>query len=583
MKKCIALSMVFLLVAFPILENTGIVAYAAFESGGLSKTTLAPVPTVAEGTTILDNGMICATANVLTWEMLQTYLYAVTGSQAYDVYANNEEEQEKLYNDFVDFCQETSYGSQVAFKMNVNTVASTTLSQYALLTDVLNYYKTAGSSALNDINNTTKAQLKVIMGGNNNSLTPAPTNSAGSDLIGNLKNMELIGNSALTYYIGKYITELVSGNRGEVSKTFKNEVGAQEFSFNGDYAFDPVGYPTFQVGGGIYISAKKAVNNIYEVSGGVISFRKSDILDYSLKDGKMALFCDPTIYIESDEGNLVRASFYCFTKEYSSLLAQGDYFHIKNNNVWSSTDLSTLYISTSALSNISNIPVFTDINDLKKFYETGDYSACVNRFQGTIKPATWLGYDFSALSSKLDKILAALTTLPIITTDDLTGFAKGVANGIVAGNIPASDPATQQQLMERLLEEQARQTASESMATATENELLPDYDNTIPLPTRPPEQEQQAENIKDAKMVVDLHEFFPFCVPFDLVRLIKVLHAEPQAPCFETAIKYDKLNINVPIKLDLSQFDEAARVFRLCEVILFILSLILVTRNIIRG
>lgn len=583
MKKCIALSMVFLLVAFPILENTGIVAYATFESGGLSKTTLAPVPTVAEGTTILDNGMICATANVLTWEMLQTYLYAITGQQAYDVYANNEEEQEKLYSDFVDFCQETSYGSQVAFKMNVNTVASTTLSQYALLTDVLSYYKTAGSSALSDINNTTKAQLKVIMGGNNN-LTPAPTNSAGNDLIGSLKNLELIGNSALTYYIGQYISKLVNGERGEVSETFLNLAVNPELYFDGNYeivdgyykiktsgtAFYSSYNPTMAWGFRIKEDSKYCRPCLY-YDGMVRNSNTTPSLPYT-ELRIMARYL-PT-YPMSDAGN-------------DSLALQIDYGakprceKFTDDSLWYST--TYVAIGLESIACFSGIPVFENYQDALTYLVDGNASKALNYFQGQSNPENWFDYDYSQISSKLDKILAALTTLPTITTDDLTGFAQGVANGVVAGNIPASDPATQQELMERLLEEQARQTASESMATATENDLLPDYDNTVPLPTRTPEQEQQVENIKDAKMVVDLHEFFPFCVPFDLVRLIKVLHAEPQAPCFETAIKYDKLNINVPIKLDLSQFDDAAKVFRLCEVILFILSLILITRNIIRG
>lgn len=583
MKKSVAFSMALLLVAFSMLKNTDITAYATFGGGGFSSVSLAPVPTVAEGTTVLDNGMICATANVLTWEMLQTYLYAVTGQQAYDVYANNEEEQEKLYSDFVDFCKETSYGSQVAFKMNVNTVASTTLSQYALLTDVLNYYKTAGSSALNDINNTTKAQLKVIMGGNNN-LTPAPTNGAGNDLIGSLKNMELIGNSALTYYIGQYISKLVNGERGEVSETFLNLAGNPEMYFDGNYeivegyykiktsgtAYFSTYYPTTAWGFRIKADADFCRpclyydgNIYYSNTSPAASYARLQIVARYLPTYPLTSIGNDRLAQQTNYNNLPRCEFSC------------------DNPLWYTT--SHVSIGTESIACFSGIPVFEKYTDALKYLVNGDASRALNYFQGQSNPENWFDYDYSQISNKLDQILASLTTLPTITTDDLAGFAQGVANGVVAGNIPASDPATQQQLMERLLEEQARQTASESMATATENDLLPDYDNTVPLPTRTPEQEQQAENIKDAKMVVDLHEFFPFCVPFDLVRLIKVLHAEPKAPAFETAIKYDKLNINVPIKLDLSLFDEAARVFRLCEVILFILSLILVTRNIIRG
>lgn len=276
--------------------------------------------------------------------------------------------------------------------------------------------------------------------------------------------------------------------------------------------------------------------------------------------------------------------FYIRCDDYTSILSQGNYFYSKQNNVWNTSGHSTLYVEESAISNIGNIPVFTSEEAVKNFFDTGNYSACVNHFQGAIKPATWLGYDFSALANKLGQVLGALTTLPTITTDDLAGFAQGVGNAIVAGNVPASDPATQQQQMQQILEEQARDTATGSLAdSAGRTNQEDEWTDENPRPTKSPDEVKRDETVKDGTMVVDLHEFFPFCVPFDMVRLIKVLYAEPKAPCFEGAIKYDKLNINVPIKIDLSGFNDVAKVFRLCETILFILGLILITRNLIRG
>ena len=239
-----------------------------------------------------------------------------------------------------------------------------------------------------------------------------------------------------------------------------------------------------------------------------------------------------------------------------------------------------LAIEKDSLSNVSGVPVFDDKTNLNNYLETGELTGALNYFD--VDESEYLNYDFSQISEKLEQILQALTTLPTITTDDLTGFAQGVGNAVVAGNVPAADPATQQQQMEQILEETARDTATKSLADSVKDEESVIDDDT-PRPTRTPEEQEHAQTVQNGTMIVDWHEFFPFCVPYDMVRLIKVLNAEPKAPCFEGAIKYDKLNINVPVKLDLSQFDGAAEIFRLCETILFILGLILVTRNLIRG
>ena len=87
----------------------------------------------------------------------------------------------------------------------------------------------------------------------------------------------------------------------------------------------------------------------------------------------------------------------------------------------------------------------------------------------------------------------------------------------------------------------------------------------------------------DTKWVVDLSKFFPFCIPFDLIHLIQVLDAEPVAPRWEFPLELPAYGISYTFVIDMAQFETVAEVFRLCETILFVLSLILITRKLIRG
>ena len=78
-----------------------------------------------------------------------------------------------------------------------------------------------------------------------------------------------------------------------------------------------------------------------------------------------------------------------------------------------------------------------------------------------------------------------------------------------------------------------------------------------------------------------LSEKFPFSIPFDLVSLVTVLSAEPEAPQFTGTVDLKVYQWNYD--LDFSQFDNVAAVFRTAETLLFVFGLIMITRKIIRG
>ena len=74
---------------------------------------------------------------------------------------------------------------------------------------------------------------------------------------------------------------------------------------------------------------------------------------------------------------------------------------------------------------------------------------------------------------------------------------------------------------------------------------------------------------------------FPFCIPFDVARLIGLLEAQPKAPIFKVPLKYGSV-MDEEITLDLSQFSDAIRIVRWGELILFVAGLAYVTRNYIK-
>lgn len=74
---------------------------------------------------------------------------------------------------------------------------------------------------------------------------------------------------------------------------------------------------------------------------------------------------------------------------------------------------------------------------------------------------------------------------------------------------------------------------------------------------------------------------FPFCIPFDVARLIGLLEAQPKAPIFKVPLKYGSV-MDEEITLDLSQFSGAIRIVRWGELILFVAGLAYVTRNYIK-
>lgn len=107
-----------------------------------------------------------------------------------------------------------------------------------------------------------------------------------------------------------------------------------------------------------------------------------------------------------------------------------------------------------------------------------------------------------------------------------------------------------------------------------------------PNPTGTPEDptpEQEASPYK-----ADLREVFPFCIPFDLIHLLKVFEADAEAPVFEFPLDIELDNpwtgekvvdYHHTFKLDMSDYEPVVKILRIFQVVFFIIALMLITRQ----
>ena len=85
----------------------------------------------------------------------------------------------------------------------------------------------------------------------------------------------------------------------------------------------------------------------------------------------------------------------------------------------------------------------------------------------------------------------------------------------------------------------------------------------------------------------DLRLVFPFCIPFDLIHLLEVLDADPEAPRFEIPVDIEvdnpfprngteskMIDYETTIVIDMSDYEEPIKVIRIFEII-FLLNIII--------
>lgn len=108
-----------------------------------------------------------------------------------------------------------------------------------------------------------------------------------------------------------------------------------------------------------------------------------------------------------------------------------------------------------------------------------------------------------------------------------------------------------------------------------------------PEPTKAPD-EDSSSDVDPKDYAIDLRKIFPFCIPFDLMHLLNVLDAEPEAPRFEIPVDLEAdnpftgkkiVNYHTKIVIDMSDYEQPIKVIRIFEIMFFILALLLITRD----
>ena len=112
--------------------------------------------------------------------------------------------------------------------------------------------------------------------------------------------------------------------------------------------------------------------------------------------------------------------------------------------------------------------------------------------------------------------------------------------------------------------------------------------NPNPNPEVSPKPDDTDTDVNPDDYKADLRLVFPFCIPFDLIHLIQAFEAEPEAPVFEFPLDLELenpwtgkkiLDYHHTFKLDMSDYEPVIKIFRIFEIIFFIIGLLMITRQ----
>lgn len=86
-----------------------------------------------------------------------------------------------------------------------------------------------------------------------------------------------------------------------------------------------------------------------------------------------------------------------------------------------------------------------------------------------------------------------------------------------------------------------------------------------------------SNTVSNASKFGDITKLFPFCIPFDLVKLIKGMSAEKAPPVFHFEHKFKGINYTFVVDVDLSDYDKYIKIFRFGLQVLFVITLMFLT------
>lgn len=246
---------------------------------------------------------------------------------------------------------------------------------------------------------------------------------------------------------------------------------------------------------------------------------------------------------------------------------------------WSAS--TTTHEGSSNYSNwCSNLPKFATLEEAKEWSE--QQRANADKYT---KENIWVAPDLEDTyqnNGKLEYPQEAPQPLNVPSIDQLTELATKLS----PDTNPSYDPSMTPEYVAELIK-QLQSTETPDPQPTTKPDVNPTLaPNPTVNPTGTPEDPTPEEEASPYK--ADLREIFPFCIPFDLIHLLKAFDAEAEAPVFEFPLDIEMDNpwtgekvvdYHHTFKLDMSDYEEVIKILRIFQVIFFIIALMLITRQ----
>ena len=224
----------------------------------------------------------------------------------------------------------------------------------------------------------------------------------------------------------------------------------------------------------------------------------------------------------------------------------------------------------------TNMPLFSTLDEGMKW--SNQQRANADKY---VKENIWVHPDLQDTyknNGKLEYPQQAPQPLQIPSIAQLTDLANKLKTN------PQQSPNSVQELIDQLKQNPQPQPTVAPNPNPNPN---PNPDpNPDPEVTPKPDDTTTDVNPDDYK--ADLRLVFPFCIPFDLVHLIQAFEAEPEAPVFEFPLDLELenpwtgkkiLDYHHVFKLDMSDYEPVIKIFRIFEIIFFIIGLLMITRQ----
>ena len=176
-------------------------------------------------------------------------------------------------------------------------------------------------------------------------------------------------------------------------------------------------------------------------------------------------------------------------------------------------------------------------------------------------------------------------TLPdgtVITPNADGTYTIGGTTYYPSYNLPAYNDSALLELLRQLLQKIGDLENKLEFETDTTDEDLDDK-----LDEAATEVQSYSGTLSEFMLDSAITKVFPFCLPFDFVRGIKLFNASPQTPVFIYNLKIPAVGsfagTQIEIKIDFSKFETLASISRWVSTVGFALSLIFVSTKIVKG